>query len=112
MLVLPFMILTGASQNIVLVKIDKKNGDAYVKGGANAEQALSSIKVVKAYGQESHELQKFKNHIGADEKELKRSSYLYGLTQGLFGSMILFSRAYTFVVATALVLNNVSLFDL
>jgi ABC-type multidrug transport system fused ATPase/permease subunit len=112
MLVLPFMIFVGASQNIVLVKIDKKNGDAYIKGGANAEQALSSIKVVKAYGQESHELQKFKNHIGADEKELNRISYLYGLTQGLFGSMILFSRAYTYVVATALVLNNVSLFDL
>jgi ABC-type multidrug transport system fused ATPase/permease subunit len=94
------------------VKIDKKNSDAYIKGGANAEQALSSIKVVKAYGQELHELQKFKNHTGVDEKELKISSYLYGLTQGFFASMLLFSRAYTFVVATALVLSNVSLFDL
>ena len=79
MIVLPFMIFAGTLQNIVHVKIDKKNGDAYIKGGANAEQALSSIKVVKAYGQESHELQKFKNHIGADEKELKRSSYFYDI---------------------------------
>jgi ABC-type multidrug transport system fused ATPase/permease subunit len=85
-IVVPFVVAAGMAQNVVIMKINKKNDESYIQGGADAEQALSSIKVVKAYGQESHELQKFKKHIGANEKEVKRGSYLYGLTQGIMQS--------------------------
>jgi ABC-type multidrug transport system fused ATPase/permease subunit len=74
---------------VVLLRISQKNDEAFIKGGADAEQALSSIKVVKAYGQETHELQKFKSHIGAKDKEVKRNSYMYGLTQGILSSAFL-----------------------
>jgi ABC-type multidrug transport system fused ATPase/permease subunit len=106
------MVIIGGAQNIVIQKLTKKNEEAYLKGGADAEQSLSSIKIVKAYNQEALELDKFRTHLGAKDEEMLKGSYVYGLTQGLIAAIFQICRAYSFIVATALVLNNVSFYML
>jgi ATP-binding cassette, subfamily B (MDR/TAP), member 1 len=55
----------------------------FKKSGASAEQALNSIKVVKAFGRENYEIGVFSNHL--EEKKKNNSSYplQFGIAFGL-----------------------------
>jgi ABC-type multidrug transport system fused ATPase/permease subunit len=78
-----------------------------LKSGADAEQALSSIKVIKAFGQEAYEAKKFEKHLEGDQKELKEVSLLYGLSQGLLDSVIQFGRSYSLLMGAIFTINEV-----
>lgn len=57
---------------------DKKLKEAYAQGGADAHQAISNIKIVKAFGNESYESQKFESHLKDNEAGIKSQSWTHG----------------------------------
>ena len=91
-----------------LKKIKDKSDQAYLKSGADAEQSLSSIKMVKAFGQEQHEIQKFDDHLTCNQDEVKKVAYAYGFSQGLMDSVIQIGRSYSLLIGAVFVINGVS----
>lgn len=55
----------------------------YLKTGADVEQALNAIKIVKAFGQENYEISKYDKHLRADDKNQNKRAWLYGFSLGL-----------------------------
>ena len=76
----PFVMMWGGSRALLIMKSNQQIERAYEKSGADAEQALSSIRVVKAFGQETSEYHKFENHLSQADKSVHRFSFLYGLS--------------------------------
>lgn len=107
MIVVPYILICGGSQKIILSKLDQKRNEAFLKSGADAEQALSSIKVIKAFGQEQHETRKFEKHLQNDAKELDRVSILYGLSLGLIDSVVIVGRSYSLLMGAIFTINEV-----
>lgn len=64
-------------------KHDKETEKAFEKGGADAEEALHAIRVVKAFGQESLEIEKFDYHLKERTSADKKQSIFYGLIKAL-----------------------------
>jgi len=50
-----------------MAKGEAADNEAYARSGGEAEQALNAIRIVKAFGQESHEASKFKRHLDATD---------------------------------------------
>lgn len=109
MIVVPYIIVCGGSQKVILSKLEQKRNEAFIKSGADAEQALSSIKVVKAFGQEQHEIRKFEKHLQNDGKELERVSFLYGLSLGLVDTVVIMGRSYSLLMGAIFTINEVIL---
>lgn len=107
LIVAPYVIGCTGYQNLVLKKVDQKHNEAFIKSGADAEQAFSSIKVVKAFGQEQYETRKFENHLQNNVNEIKKVSILYGLSQGLIDSVILVGRSYSLLMGAIFTINEV-----
>ena len=58
LIIIPYSLLCGISRGKFLIKGNEEIEKAYERSGADAEQTLSSIRVVKAFGQEHRELEK------------------------------------------------------
>ena len=83
LIIIPYALFWGASRAKFLSKGNEEIEKAYEKSGADAEQALMSIRVVKAFGQESAEIQKYKYHLNKTDKNVNKFSFLFGVTWGL-----------------------------
>ena len=71
--------MCGITRGRLLSKENEEIEKSYEKSGADAEQALMSIRVVKAFGQETSEIQKYINHLSQADKRIHRYSILFGL---------------------------------
>jgi ATP-binding cassette subfamily B (MDR/TAP) protein 1 len=69
---------------------------AYGQSAGYAEQALSSIKVVIAFGQELTEQATYTSFLGKAKEAGSKSSILAGMALGFFIFMIYASYAYAF----------------
>ena len=68
------------SRGKLLSKENEEIEKSYEKSGADAEQALMSIRVVKAFGQETSEIQKYTKHLSQADKRIHKYSVLFGLS--------------------------------
>ena len=88
-------ILYVVSFNMNVVKaVEKEYEHAYLKGGSNAEQALNSIKIVKAFGNESFEVNKFSTHLKMTQSDLESISWKYGFSWAFKNSIMFVFRIY------------------
>jgi len=76
------MVIGGFYANIV-VREAYQTELRYRKSGAIAEQALGSIKVVKAFGQEDRETKNYNRHLYSREASGRNQAILRGLSMGL-----------------------------
>ena len=106
---IPYILIWGISRGRLLLKeneeIEKKS---YEKSGADAEQALMSIRVVKAFGQESSEIQKYINHLSQADKRIHRYSVLFGLSWGMIDSMIYVTQSYALMIGGFFIAGGVT----
>lgn len=61
------------------VKIENFDAEMFKRSGSEAEQTLNAVKIVKAYGQETNEINKFKSNLSKYDQEFRRFSKLNGL---------------------------------
>ena len=76
LIIMPYTLICGISRSQILIKGNQKIEKAYETSGADAEQALMSIRVVKAFGQEQNEFQKYVNHLDKAKKSTVKYSVL------------------------------------
>jgi ABC-type multidrug transport system fused ATPase/permease subunit len=105
-LIIPYVVVLVIYQNKNEEAKQRRLVKAYQKSGAHAEECLSSIKIVKAYGQEQYEVSKFESHLNKSS-EASRQSWQYGLSHGLIESSYQFGRVFSFIIAVTLLLNGV-----
>ena len=98
----------GASRAKFLSKGNEEIEKAYEKSGADAEQALMSIRVVKAFGQESAEIQKYTYHLNKTDKNVNKFSFLFGVTWGLVDSMTYIIQAYSLLIGGFFIAGSVT----
>ena len=60
----------------------------YRKSGADAEQALGAIKVVKAFGQEERETKNFNKHLKRGNRTSGRQAIMKGFASGMLETMV------------------------
>ena len=63
-------------------KANEQEEKNFIRTGADLEQTLNAIKVVKAYGQERYEVNKYERHLVVDKRAKKWYTFLYGLSVG------------------------------
>ena len=80
---------------------------SYTKSGSFAEQALSNIKVVVAFGQEQREINNYVRHLDEAKKEGQKGKLVVALSLGIFNFLIFSSYAYGLFVGGQFVKNKV-----
>jgi len=80
---------------------------AYAKSGAYAEQALSNIKVVSAFGQEKREIENYVRHLDEAKKAGQFGKLIIAFSFGIFNMLIFTSYAYGLFVGGQYVKNHV-----
>lgn len=83
-----------------------------MKSGGAAEQALTAIKVVKAFGQEKEEINKFEGHLIANRHRATRQAWLYGLGKGAVESAMYIVPCYGLLLGGIFITSDVSLLNL
>jgi ABC-type multidrug transport system fused ATPase/permease subunit len=106
--VLMYMFTVGGFQDETLQKGEEENEVAFKQSGAQAEQALNAIKVVKAFGQEKYECEKFDAKINERMRENKKRAFTYGLAFGLAESGFYFQPALFLFVGGIFISNGVN----
>ena len=74
--IIPFTLMCGMSRAKILAKGNENIEKVYEMSSADAEQALSSIRVVKAFGQEHREVQRYEDHLSQTRRNTWRYSVL------------------------------------
>lgn len=108
-LIIPYVFFMASREVKAVKERDKNTDEAYAESGANLEQALNSIKIVKAYGQEKYEVNKFTTNLRNKELERSKSSWKLEIYMGLIDTAYNFGRIYSVIVGAAIILLNVSL---
>ncbi|RWS28827.1 multidrug resistance protein 1A-like protein, partial [Leptotrombidium deliense] len=90
----------------VAFSIISKETEAYGKAGSVAEEVLSAIRTVVAFGGESKELRRFSNNLTAVKKSgIKRNMYT-GIGSGVMWFFTYASYALTFWYGVKLIINE------
>ena len=92
--IIPCILICGMSRGKLLSKGNEEIEKAYEKSGADAEEALQNIRVVKAFGQESSEINKFVNHLSQADNKVHKYSFLFGITWGMVESVLYVIQSY------------------
>ena len=105
---LPYILIWGMSRGKLLSKENEEIEKSYEKSGADAEQALMSIRVVKAFGQEVSEIQKYTKHLSQADKRIHKYSVLFGLSWGMIDSMIYVTQSYALMIGGFFIAGGVT----
>jgi ABC-type multidrug transport system fused ATPase/permease subunit len=84
-----------------------KASAAYAKSGGFAEQALSNIKVVAAFGQEHREIMNYVSHLDEAKKQGQLGRVIVAVAFGFFNLLIFGSYAYGLFVGGIFVKEKV-----
>lgn len=106
---IPFTLAIGGYQNYTLAKKIKEDEKVFNKSGADAEQSLGSIKIVKAFGRENYEYQKYEEHLSVDEASMNSYSKRYGLSFGLIESLRYVLTFYGLLIGGVFIVDHVSI---
>ena len=80
---MPLMVIFGGLAALAQSKFAEKEMEAYGKAGALAEEVLSAIRTVVAFGGQKKEITNYEENL----KDAKRSGILRGLLTGLSGGL-------------------------
>lgn len=79
----------------------------YQKSGSFAEQALSSIKVVKAFGQENKEVQIYNEQLDKQKHSGKFQAVLLGFSVGVLEIVVYLLTLFCLLVGSLFVIERV-----
>ena len=108
LLIVPFSLLFYGFHLSILQKKFIEEEKVYAIWGSNAEQALSSIKVVKAFNQASFEYSYYERHINQNDKQRTRQSLIYGISSGFIESILTFPGWYSMLIGGFFITEGVS----
>lgn len=97
----------GGFNTYAIEKSNEQDEKNFIRTGANLEQALNAIKVVKAYGQEGYEIIKYERHLIFDKQIKGWYTFLYGLSTGFIETIFYYGMMSTFVIGGAFTLGGV-----
>jgi ABC-type multidrug transport system fused ATPase/permease subunit len=80
----------------------------FKESGAASEQAISAIKVVKAFGQEEHEIKRFEKHLMKSSINITKQAWLFALSKALMESMFYIVSIFSLSIGGIFVVNEVS----
>jgi len=87
LIMFPIFIVIGGFYTTIMVRDAYQTELRYRKSGALAEQAIGSIKVVKAFGQEDRETKAYNRHLYSREASGRQQAILKGLASGLLETL-------------------------
>ena len=108
--VLVCCVALGGFVEYAFARVQAVSEEAYQKGGIQAEESISAIKVVKAFGQEENCVKQFNSHLENKHDEIMSMAWLYGIAFGCLETMSYVSVAYPMLVGCFFVSESVSLF--
>ena len=105
---LPCFAIVGAVYGVIMMRDSYHSELRYQKSGASAEQALSAIKVVKAFGQEQHEIDNYNSELDNQNISGQVQSVLVGFSHGLLELMLYGLTTFCLFVGAMFVKEHVS----
>ena len=106
---IPYTLAVGGFQNYTIEKETDQDEIIYKKSGADAEQSLGSIKIVKAFGREAEEEHKYIKHLEVNEEIQNSYSKRYGLSFGLVETLRYLLPCYFFLIGGIFIVDQVCL---
>ena len=88
----------GGAEMILSMRGEASQRQAYSKSGAQAEQSFNAIKIVKAFGQEKAEWNKFSQHLSISHQTIQKYSWTYGLSKAMLESIVHIISIYGFIL--------------
>lgn len=107
--VLVYCVVLGGFVEYSFGRVAKVSEDAFHKGGIQAEETISAIKVVKAFGQEERCTKDFNFHLENKHDEIMSMAWLYGIAFGCLETMCYVAVAYPMLIGCFFVSESVSL---
>ncbi|XP_069814912.1 ATP-binding cassette sub-family B member 5-like isoform X2 [Dendropsophus ebraccatus] len=102
----PLVAISTALCSKMLVSLTSKELSAYAKAGAVAEEVLSSIRTVVAFGGQQKEIQRYTNNLGEAKEIGIRKAMTSQLAVGFMYFIIYASYALGFWYGSILILGN------
>ncbi|KAF4655949.1 (ABC) transporter [Perkinsus chesapeaki] len=93
---MPVVILSSAMMGVALTKSSKISQTSYAKAGACAEEALSCIKTVTAFGTQSKELDRYNSALAEARKGGIKGGLYTGISLGITFGAVYGTYALTF----------------
>ena len=90
-----------------LNKANEQEENNFIRTGSDIEQALNSIKIIKAFGQEKYETDKFVKHLDVDTNIKKKYTFLYAFSVGIIETVFYYGLFSTFIIGGAFVIGGV-----
>ena len=104
---IPIILITGGLYTTIMVSDTYQTELRYRKSGADAEQALGAIKVVKAFGQEDRETREFNKHLKRSNRTIGTQAIMKGLASGLIETMSYLLTAICMYIGSVFVREEV-----
>ncbi|KAI8055019.1 multidrug resistance protein 1 [Syncephalis plumigaleata] len=94
--VFPVLATAGAIMGRVVTKSVTGGQDAYAKAGAVAEEVLSGVKTVSAFGAQEREVRRYESKLDMALTEGQKKGYAVGLSVGVMLCVLFFSYGLGF----------------
>ena len=104
---IPIVAIVGGFYSTVMVSDTYQTELRYRKSGADAEQALGAIRVVKAFGQEDRETREFNKHLKRSNRTIGTQAIMKGLASGLIETMSYLLTAICMYIGSVFVREGV-----
>ncbi|XP_048589318.1 ATP-dependent translocase ABCB1 isoform X2 [Nematostella vectensis] len=102
----PLMVIAGGIMGKVISVFTSKELEAYAKAGAIAEEVLSSIRTVAAFGGEKKECERYNSHLGEAQAFGVKKGLSTGLGFGFFQLIMFGSYSLAFWYGAVLVADK------
>lgn len=99
----PALVVTGGITGKVIGNLTSKEQSAYAKAGSIAEEVLSSIRTVVAFGGEEKEYQRYSSHLHESQSAGIKKGVSTGVAFGLFHVVIFSCYALAFWYGSKLI---------
>jgi len=104
---IPILLTIGGIFNTIMVRDAYKNELRYCKSNSNAEQALTSIRVVKAFNQEDKETKIYNKHLTHSKASETQQALLKGFGIGLIETFLYLVAFINTLIGCTFVRQNV-----
>ncbi|KAL9972823.1 hypothetical protein ACROYT_G019202 [Oculina patagonica] len=102
----PLIAIAGGIMGKLLTSMTTKELDAYAKAGSIAEEVLSSIRTVAAFGGEKKEIVRYTSHLGDAKDFGTKKGLMSGLGMGFFQVIMFGSYALAFWYGAKLIIEG------
>ncbi|KAJ7379512.1 ABC transporter B member 11 [Desmophyllum pertusum] len=102
----PLLMIAGGVMAKLLTSFTTKELDAYAKAGSIAEEVLSSIRTVAAFGGEKKEIVRYSSHLGDARDFGIKKGFMSGLGMGFLQVVMFGSYALAFWYGAKLIIDG------